>query len=168
MVRSNDGSISFRELARRLRVSDKSVRKAVRFERLKDSIGLDDKGRRVVINPALAVEEWKANAPVRSLLRTARGESANESAAVTLDDLRVNREADGTIVFACRMSGDPDSEDPEDWIGIPLTRDVAANLGLALWTRAGGHVEDLPGMKRQRDARELAAALRAAAARLEK
>jgi hypothetical protein len=176
MVRSNGKTVSIRELARRLKVSDKAVRNGIRNERLKESLGADAKGRPVVNDVDRAIEEWKSNAPPRSVLRKALSapesacesapESATEARRRTLDDFRVDRD-NGVMTLAINVSDAPDSEDPQDWFGIGMARDVAANLGLALWCRAGMQVEDLPGMKRHRPALELAATLRAASTRLE-
>jgi hypothetical protein len=163
MVRSAVEACSFRELARRLGVSDRAVRKAVRFDRLKRSVREDRKG---IADVALALVEWRENAGAQAARRSALKAEAETLPPVSLEDLAVDRQGD-QVFLLCRVSGPPDSDDPGDFAALELSKDVAANLGLRLWIQAGGQLEDLPGMSRQREARELAAALRAAAARVE-
>jgi hypothetical protein len=164
--------VSIRELARRLSLSERAVRKGVQAGRLPNSVGRDGEGRPVVLDADAAVQEWHQNAPARSVMRTqaesARApepESAPESAP-RLDDLRVHRDGD-RVVLACNLGARPASEDPADWLALSLTPRLAATVGLALWTAAGGDLEQLPGLKRTHDTQLLAAALRRAAARLE-
>lgn len=55
-------TLSLRAFARRKRVDEKAVRKAVTSGRLSRSIGKDAKGRPFVADVKLADEEWKQNA----------------------------------------------------------------------------------------------------------
>jgi len=54
------GRTSLRALARRLKVSEKAVRKAVKAGRL-PSVALDEHGRPHVTDTTVAVQEWKVN-----------------------------------------------------------------------------------------------------------
>jgi hypothetical protein len=63
--------ISLRRLARELGITEGSVRKAVKGERLKESIGYTDGGRPFVKDLQGAVAEWQRNRTVQSLVQTA-------------------------------------------------------------------------------------------------
>ena len=54
--------LSLRAFAKRLKVSDMAVRKAIASGRLKKSVGKNGKGQPVITNAALAIKEWAANA----------------------------------------------------------------------------------------------------------
>ena len=180
----SDQVVSFRELARRLNVSEKAVRNAVKSRRLVESVS-SRAGRQVIVDVDLAIAEWQKNAPPKAVIRAARvrtNDAESAAAAKSADGsaivdpiadssyLRVWRddEDDDRVLLMALMGDDVDSEDARDWFALGLTRRVAAELGLHLWIRAGGHLEDLPGMIRHRQRHELANALRAAADRVER
>lgn len=55
-------AVSNREMARRLDVDEKAVRKGIASGRLRECLGADDRGRVIIIDADLAEQEWKRNA----------------------------------------------------------------------------------------------------------
>ena len=58
---------SLRRLARELDVTEASVRKGIKSERLKHSVGYDERKRPFIASIKAAVGEWKRNATLRSV-----------------------------------------------------------------------------------------------------
>lgn len=94
--------VSNREMARRLGVDEKAVRKAIASGRFHESLGKDPRGRAVIVDAELAVVEWQRNAGkvpkgADADVRTAdRGESAPRS--------RTDRPAPGVFVPATTLA----------------------------------------------------------------
>lgn len=68
----NRRSLSVSAFARRVRADEAAVRKAISTGRIERSLGRDARGRVVIADAALAVQEWRANRDPAKL-RSARG-----------------------------------------------------------------------------------------------
>ena len=74
-------AISMSEFARRMKVSRPVISRGVADGRLKDSVGVDSRGRPVITNVTLARREWKRNA-------SAKPTNGTQDQDVTLSEAR--------------------------------------------------------------------------------
>jgi hypothetical protein len=129
---------TFAAFARRVRTSRQAVSGAPNVGRLARSVGLDRRGRRYIVDVALALREWRENSSraTRAPLRDANAEDARRrrrSRGAMLappDQFSVSLWDDVILLARVRADGEP-------LYLMPMARETAVALALRMLVLAG-------------------------------
>jgi hypothetical protein len=122
---------TFAAFARRVRTSRQAVSAAANVGRLSKSVGFDRRGRRCIVDVALALREWRENssrvthAPNRDAEDAQPGHRARRSILVPRDQLSVSLWDDVILLARVRADG-------EAMYLMPINRDTAVALATRL------------------------------------